>query len=102
MKYSVIQCVNGSNTIVAEGITDLSFAKTRFHGLCQTLWNAPDVLTGEVMIVDEQLNCVEGYKEFIHHDPQPEPEPETETEPETEGTEETGEETESAEEVPAE
>jgi len=98
MKYSVIQCVNGSNTIVAEGITDLSFAKTRFHGLCQTLWNAPDVLTGEVMIVDEQLNCVEGYKEFIHHDPQPEPE----TEPETEGTEVTSEETESAEEVPAE
>lgn len=83
MKFAVIQCVNGSNTIVAEGITDLSFAKTRFHGLCQTLWNAPDVLTGEVMIVDEQLNCVEGYKEFIHHDPQPEPEPEPE------GTEET-------------
>lgn len=98
MKYSVIQCVNGSNTIVAEGITDLSFAKVKYHGLCQTLWNAPDVLTGEVMIIDEQLNCVEGYKEFIHHDPQPEPEPE----PETEVTEETSEETESAEEVPAE
>ena len=83
MKYSVIQCVNGSNKIVAEGITDLSFAKVKFHSLCQTLWNAPDVLTGEVMIVDEQLNCVEGYREFIHHDPQPEPEPEPE------GTEET-------------
>lgn len=105
MKYSVIQCVNGSNKIVAEGITDLSFAKVKFHSLCQTLWNASDVLTGEVMIIDEQLNCVEGYKEFIHHDPQPEPEPEpeTETEPETEDTGETGEETESAaEEVPAE
>ena len=101
MKYSVIQCVNGSNKIVAEGITDLSLAKVRFHGLCQTMWNAPDVITGEVMIADEQLNCVEGYREFIHHDPEPEPEPETE--PETEGTEETGEETDSAaEEVPAE
>lgn len=105
MKYSVIQCVNGSNKIVAEGLTDLSFAKVTFHGLCQTLWNAPDVLTAEVMIADEQLNCVEGYREFIHHDPEPEPEPEpeSESEPETEGTEGTEGETESAaEEVPAE
>ena len=84
MKYSVIQCVNGNNKIVAENITDLSIAKVRFHGLCQTMWNAPDVITGEVMIADEQLNCVEGYREFIHHDPEPEPEPETEG---TEGTE---------------
>jgi hypothetical protein len=30
------------------------------------------------MIVDEQLNCVEDYREFIHHEPQPEPEPEAE------------------------
>lgn len=103
MKYSVIQCVNGNNKIVAENIEDLSFAKVKFHSLCQTLWNAPDVLTAEVMIADEQLNCVEGYREFIHHDPEPEPEPESESEPETEGTEGTSEETDSAaEEVPAE
>ena len=87
MKYSVIQCVNGNNKIVAENITDLSLAKVKFHSLCQTLWNAPDVLTAEVMIADEQLNCVEGYKEFIHHDPQPEPEPEPETEPDNGGEE---------------
>ena len=103
MKYSVIQCVNGNNKIVAENIEDLSFAKVKFHGLCQTLWNSADVLTAEVMIADEQLNCVEGYREFIHHDPEPEPEPESESEPETEGTEGTSEETDSAaEEVPAE
>ena len=30
----------------------------------------------EVAVFDEQLDCVEGYKEFIHHDPQPETEPE--------------------------
>jgi hypothetical protein len=28
------------------------------------------------MIADEQLDCVEGYKEYIHHEPQPQPEPE--------------------------
>lgn len=71
MKYSIIKVINGNYFIHAEGITDISAAKTQFHGLCQTLWNAPDVITGEVMIVDEQLDCVEGYKENIHHEPTP-------------------------------
>ncbi len=101
MKYAIVKCSNGSFTIDSEW-ADLTQAKVKFHGVCQTLWNAKDVLTAEVMIVDEQLNCVEGYKEFIHHDPQPEPEPEPETEPEEEGTEGTNEETEPVEEVPAE
>ena len=68
MKYAIVKCVNGNYFIHAEGITDLANAKTQFHGLCQTLWNAPDVVTAHVMIVDEQLNCVEGYREFIHHE----------------------------------
>ena len=79
MKMAIIKCINGNYFIHSEGITSIESAKTQFHGLCQTLWNAPDVLTAEVMIVDEQLDCVEGYKEYIHHDPQPvtpEPEPE--------------------------
>lgn len=67
MKYAVIKCINGSYAIHAEGITELSSAKTNFHGLCQTLWDAPDVITAEVMIVDENLDCVEGYREFISH-----------------------------------
>ena len=78
--YSIIKCINGNYAIHAEGITALENAKTMFHGLCQTLWNAPDVLTAHVMIADEQLDCVEGYKEFIHHEPQPQPEPEPEPE----------------------
>lgn len=65
MIYSIIKCINGSYFIHAEGITDLKSAKTQFHGLCQTLWNADDVITAEVAIMDEQLDCVEGYKEFI-------------------------------------
>lgn len=68
MKYAIIKCINGNYSVHAEGITDLSAAKTQFHGLCQTLWNAPDVTTGEAAIVDEQLDVVEGYKEFIHHE----------------------------------
>lgn len=67
MKYAILKVINGNYFVHAEDITDLTAAKTNFHGLCQTLWNAPDVINAYVMIVDEQLDCVDGYKEFIHH-----------------------------------
>ena len=76
MVYAIIKVINGHYFIHAEGITDLANAKTQFHGLCQTLWNASDVLSAYVMIADEQLDAVEGYKEFIHHDAVPVEEPE--------------------------
>lgn len=83
MKYAIIKVINGNYSVHAEGITDLGAAKTQFHGLCQTLWNAPDVTSAYVMIVDEQLDAVEGYKEYIHHAPvTTTPAPEEETEPE--------------------
>lgn len=66
--FSIIKVINGNYAIHAEGIATIEAAKVQFHGLCQTLWNAPDVLTAYVMIADEQLDAVEGYKEFIHHD----------------------------------
>ena len=69
MKYAIIKAINSNYSIHAEGITALESAKTQFHGLCQTLWNAADVITAYVMIADEQLDAVEGYKEFIHHEP---------------------------------
>ena len=78
MKYAIIKCSNGAFVIESEW-SDLTKAKVQFHGVCQTLWNASDVVTAKVMIVDEQLNCVEDYREYIHHDPEPEPEPEPET-----------------------
>lgn len=65
MKYAIIKVINGNYAIQAEGITDVASAKTQFHGLCQALWNAPDVITACVMITDENLDVVEGYKEFI-------------------------------------
>lgn len=68
MKYAVLKVINGNYFVHAEGITVLDNAKTTYHGLCQQLWNASDVITAMVMIVDENLDCVERYKEFIHHD----------------------------------
>lgn len=70
MKYAIVKVINGSYNIHAEGFADVASAKVSYHGLCQTLWNAPDVLTAEVAIVDENLDAVEGYKEYIHHEPQ--------------------------------
>jgi hypothetical protein len=87
MKYAIIKCSNGAFAIESEW-SDITKAKVQFHGVCRTLWNAPDVLTAKVMIVDEQLNCVEGYREYIFHEPAPEPEPEPEPVVET-PTEET-------------
>ena len=69
MKYAIIKVINGNYFIHSEGITDIANAKVQFHGLCQVLWNAPDVTTAYVMIADEQLDAVEGYKEYIHHEP---------------------------------
>lgn len=78
MKYAILKAINSNYSVHAEGFTDVSAAKVSYHGLCQTLWNAPDVITAEVAIVDENLDAVEGYKEYITHEPQPQPEPEPE------------------------
>ena len=67
MKYAIIKCINGNYSVHAEGITEISSAKTQFHGLCQMLWNAPDVITATVKIVDENLDNVEEYRDFITH-----------------------------------
>jgi hypothetical protein len=67
MKHAIITCVNGSFKIEAEGYTSLDSAKVYFAGKWQALLNAPDVITGAIMIVNENFECVEGYKEFISH-----------------------------------
>ena len=70
MKMAIVKVINGNFFIHAEGYSSVEAAITAYHGLCQTLWNAPDAETAMVMIVDEQLDCVNDYKEFIHHEPQ--------------------------------
>lgn len=67
MVYSIIKVSNGHYFIESEGYTDLDKAKVQFHNVCQSLWNAPDVITACVMVADENLDAVEGYKEVIRH-----------------------------------
>ena len=68
MKYSIIKTINGNFFIHGEYGTNLENAKINFHNLCATLWNAQDVITAMVKIVDENLNNVDRYMEFIYHD----------------------------------
>jgi hypothetical protein len=77
--YAIIKCINGAFTIDAE-YEELEKAKVRFHAVAQVLWNENDVKTAKIEIVDEQLNTVEDYREYVHHEPEPTPEPEAVTE----------------------
>ena len=67
MKYAIVKCINGNFSVHAEGFPDVDSAKVGFHQLSATLWNASDVVTATVKIVDEQLDCAGGYREFITH-----------------------------------
>lgn len=67
MKYSIIKVINGNYTVDSEW-ENLNSAKVQFHTVAKTLWNAPDVVTAMIMIADEQLDAVEGYKEYIRHE----------------------------------
>lgn len=68
MKYAVIKVINGNFSVHAEGFTTVESAKVSYHGLCQTLWNAPDVITAKVAVVDENLYYLDGCTESIYHE----------------------------------
>lgn len=78
IKYYVM-FVSNENLQLGQGNvtewTDLDKAKSKFHSLCETLWAEKSVITGYVVIMDNQFDIVgDGiniYKEFIHHDEQP-------------------------------
>lgn len=76
MKYAIIKCTDGNFAVHAEGYTSISSAKIAFHQLCAALWNDPNTMKATVKIVDEQLDCVEDYREFIHHETEQTNEPE--------------------------
>ena len=73
MKYAVLKTSNGNFFVHAEGFTDLSKAKVAYHDVCKVLWNSADVKTAKVMLVDEQLNCIDNCREYIHHETEQEP-----------------------------
>lgn len=82
MKLYVCKVVNGGTLTVVSETTDEQNALVNFHDTCKVLWNAPDVLTGMVKILDENMDNWQKKMEYITHAPQvveptPEPEPES-------------------------
>lgn len=77
MKYSLITVINGNFKVESEHGTNKQGAFVAFHNKAASLWNASDVITAMVKVVDGNLDCVEGKMEYITH---PQDEPETETE----------------------
>lgn len=74
MKYAITNVVNGNFSIVSEHEEDKQAAIVAFHNRCAVLQNTQDVITATIKLVDENLDAVDGKKEFIYHE-QSEPEP---------------------------
>lgn len=70
MKYALINVVNGNFSVLSEHGENLQAAKIAFHNRCSALWGDAPTLSAEVKIVDENLDTVEGYREYIYHEPQ--------------------------------
>lgn len=69
MKYAVIKSVNGTFAIATEGHTTPEQAIISWHDVCKNHHNAQDVVRATILIVDENLDPLDGgkYKETIVH-----------------------------------
>lgn len=65
MKYAIIKCTDGNYAVHGEYPT-LNAARIAFHQFCAALWNDPGTEKAMIMIADDNLDAVEGIKEFIH------------------------------------
>lgn len=60
MKYAVIQVVNGSCSVVAEGFTDVNKARITYHNTCKNLYgDIANVKAMGVLIIDSIGNVIE-------------------------------------------
>ena len=65
MKYAVLRVTDGNYGIQSEGHTNLEDARYSYHSYCAALSKDKSFQTATVMVVDENLDCVQGYKEFF-------------------------------------
>lgn len=64
--YAVIQFINGAFSVKYES-DNLDSLKYNYHNWCALLWNDEGAVDGVVKIVDDKLDVVDGYIEFISH-----------------------------------
>ena len=67
MRYALTKVVNENFSIVSEHGENKQAAFVAFHDQCKILWNASDVITATVAVIDENQDVVEGKKEYISH-----------------------------------
>ena len=65
MKYDVVQKVNGNMTIVSSWDDNKAGAKQSYHDRCKLLYADAETTSGVVAILDDNLDLVDGCKEFI-------------------------------------
>ena len=64
-KLNVLQNVNGNITIVSTWEDNITGAKKAYHDRCGLLWAEKDVTNAVVILVDENMDKVDGCKEYI-------------------------------------
>ena len=65
MKYDVVQKVNSNITVVSTWTDNKNGAKEAFHNQCKLLYADKDTTSGVVEILDDNLDLVDGCKEYI-------------------------------------
>jgi hypothetical protein len=66
--FAVVSVVNGNFKVESEWSEDkLDQARMAFHEKCRVLWNAPDVITAVVRLVDRNFLTFTNYVEEISH-----------------------------------
>ena len=64
-KLDVVQKVNGTMVIVSSWVDNKNGAKQAFHERCKLLYADAETTKGVVAILDDNLDVVDGMKEFI-------------------------------------
>ena len=65
MKYDVVQKVNGNIVVKSTWEDNKTGAIKAFHDVCSALWADAETTSGVVAILDDNLDVVDGKKEFI-------------------------------------
>ena len=65
MKYDVVQKVNGNLVIKSTWTDDKAKAKQAYHDTLRLLYADSATTSGVVAILDDNLDVVDGCKEFI-------------------------------------
>lgn len=65
MKYDVVQKVDGNIVVKSTWDDNKSGAIKAFHDVCSALWADAETTSGVVAILDDNLDVVDGKKEFI-------------------------------------